>query len=99
MVRTRPAVIEGADRLPTPYAVRLIAFLRRPYILSCKKLMTDVAAKIARAPSAPPAPEALPSLFREGWGAYEPDRRAFFLSFLLNLLAIAVAENHPEDGS
>ena len=52
--------------------------------------MTDVVAKTAHGPSAPPAPDVLPSLFREGWGAYAPDRRAFYLSFLLNMLAIAL---------
>lgn len=51
--------------------------------------MTDVATKTARGP-APSAPDVLPSLFREGWGAYAPDRRAFFLSFLLNMLAIGL---------
>lgn len=52
--------------------------------------MTDTAVRTAREAFPTPAPDILPSLFGEGWGAYAPRRRTFVLSFLLHMLAIAL---------
>jgi protein TonB len=50
--------------------------------------MTETAAQTACEVVPSLAPDVLPSLFREGWGAYAPRRRTFVLSFLLHTLAL-----------
>jgi TonB family protein len=52
--------------------------------------MTDVAANPARGTTPPPGDDVLPSLFRQGWGAYAPDRRTFVVSAVLHVVVVAL---------
>ena len=52
--------------------------------------MTEVAAKTASGGTVPPPNDILPSLFREGWEVYAPNRRTFYLSFGLHCVLVAL---------